>query len=130
MTLARQSPTAIGHTFVLVHGAWHGGWCWRRVADILEAAGHKVYTPSLTGLGARSHLMNRDITIDTHVEDVVNLFKWEGIESAVLCGHSYGGIIISCAIERLRSQVSSIVFVDAIMPENSDRVIDYAARAR
>ena len=74
--------------------------------------------------------MNRDITIDTHVEDVVNLFKWEGIESAVLCGHSYGGIIISCAIERLRSQVSSIVFVDAIMPENSDRVIDYAARAR
>jgi pimeloyl-ACP methyl ester carboxylesterase len=88
------------HTFVLVHGAWHGGWCWRRVADRLQAAGHTVYTPTLTGLGERSHLMSRDITLDTHITDIVNVFKWEGIESAVLCGHSYGGFPIAGAVEQ------------------------------
>ena len=69
--------------FVLVHGAWHGGWCWRRVADRLQAAGHTVYTPTLTGLGERSHLINRDINLDTHITDVVNVFKWEGVANAV-----------------------------------------------
>jgi pimeloyl-ACP methyl ester carboxylesterase len=110
-------------TFVLVHGAWHGGWYWRRVADILEAGGHKVYTPTLTGLGERSHLMN----IDTHITDVVNLFKWENLESAVLCGHSYGGWVISGAIEQLLPQVSSIVFLDAFMPEDGQTAYDLAA---
>ena len=64
-----------GKTFVLVHGAWHGGWCWRRVADMLEKKGHKVYTPTLTGVGERSHLMSKDINLDTHIADIVNLFK-------------------------------------------------------
>src|SRR5262249_22120518 len=85
-------------TFVLVHGAWHGGWCWRRVADVLERQGHKVFTPTLTGLGERSHLMSRDINLDTHITDVVNVFKWEDIKDAVLVGHSYGGWVISGAV--------------------------------
>src|SRR5262245_43944588 len=67
-----QSSAPARHTFVLVHGAWHGGWCWRRVADILERRGHKVYTPTLTGLGERSHLMTSSINLDTHIADVVN----------------------------------------------------------
>jgi pimeloyl-ACP methyl ester carboxylesterase len=103
---------------VLVHGAWHGGWCWRRVADLLEAQGHKVFTPTLTGLGERSHLLGPDINLDTHIADVVNVFRWEGIERAVLCGHSYGGWVISGAVEELESRVSAIVFVDAHLPQN------------
>ena len=79
------------HTFVLVHGAWHGGWCWRRVSDLLERQGHKVFTPTLTGLGERSHLLRAGINVSTHVTDVVNVLKWEGLSDVVLCGHSYGG---------------------------------------
>src|SRR5829696_434727 len=64
-------------TYVLVHGAWHGGWCWRRVADLLEAKGHKVYAPTLTGVADRSHLLSKSITLDTHILDVANLMEWE-----------------------------------------------------
>jgi Alpha/beta hydrolase family len=67
------------HTFVLVHGAWHGGWCWRRVSDRLQRAGHTVFTPTMTGLGERSHLLRPDINLTTHVTDVVNLVRWEGL---------------------------------------------------
>ena len=73
-------------TFVLVHGAWHGGWCWRRVADRLEAKGHKVFTPTLTGLGERSHLLSTSINLDTHITDVVNVFKWEDLRDVCLVG--------------------------------------------
>jgi hypothetical protein len=87
-------------TFVLVHGAWHGGWCWRRVSDLLERKGHKVFTPTLTGLGERSHLMSRDINLDTHIMDVVNVIKWEGLKDVCLVAHSYGGWPVSGAIEQ------------------------------
>jgi pimeloyl-ACP methyl ester carboxylesterase len=111
-------------TFVLVHGAWHGGWCWRRVADVLERKGHKVFTPTLTGLGERSHLMSRDINLDTHITDVVNVFKWEDIKDAVLVGHSYGGWVISGVAEQVLPRLASIVFLDAFMPDNGTRGLD------
>jgi pimeloyl-ACP methyl ester carboxylesterase len=111
-------------TFVLVHGAWHGGWCWRRVADNLERQGHKVFSPTLTGVGERSHLLSRDINLDTHISDVVNLFKWEDLDNVVLCGHSYGGWVISGAAEMVRAQVSSLVFVDAHLPEDGQQGSD------
>ncbi len=111
-------------TFVLIHGAWHGGWCWGPVADILRAKGHKVYAPSLTGLADRSHLLSTSITLDTHIADIVNLFQWEDIKDAVLVGHSYGGWPISGAVEKVLPQVSSIVFVDAFVPDNGQRVMD------
>ena len=111
-------------TFVLVHGAWHGGWCWRRVADILERAGHKVFCPTLTGLGERSHLLSGDITLDTHISDVVNVFTWEDIDGAVLCAHSYGGWPVSGAMEVLRSRVSALVFVDAHMPDDGQSGVE------
>src|SRR5882724_5080715 len=76
-------------TFLLVHGAWHGGWCWRRVADRLTARGHTVFTPTLTGLGERSHLLGAGIGLSTHVADVVNVVKWERLTDVVLVGHSY-----------------------------------------
>src|SRR6202040_4466814 len=80
-----------GKTFVLVHGAWHGGWCWRRVADLLEKKGHKVFTPTLTGVGERSHLMSKGIVLDTHITDIVNVIKWEDLNNICLVVHSYGG---------------------------------------
>jgi pimeloyl-ACP methyl ester carboxylesterase len=113
-----------GKTFVLVHGAWHGGWCWRRVTDILEKRGHKVFTPTLTGLGERSHLMNRGITLATHITDVVNLMTYERLSDVVLCGHSYAGFVISGAAEEMERAISSIVFLDAFMPENGQSCVE------
>ena len=91
----------LSYTFVLVHGAWHGGWCWQRVADRLRGGGHRVFTPTLTGLGERSHLLRTGIDLQTHVADVVNVLKWEGLTDVVLCGHSYGGFVISVVAEEM-----------------------------
>jgi pimeloyl-ACP methyl ester carboxylesterase len=110
-------------TFVLVHGSSAGGWCYRRVADLLEKRGHKVFAPTLTGLGERSHLMS-GITLDTHITDVVNVIRWESLDNFVLVGHSYGGWIISGAAEQVEKKIASIVFLDAFMPENGQRVLD------
>jgi len=111
-------------TFVLVHGASQGGWCWRRVSDRLESRGHKVFTPTLTGLGERSHLMSRAVDLDMHITDVVNVVKWESLEDIVLVGHSYGGWVISGVAEQALPAISSIVFLDAFMPENGQRGLD------
>ena len=87
-------------TFVLIHGAYHGGWCWRKVTDLLETKGHKVYAPSLTGLADRSHLLSMNLKLDTHIADIVNLFKWEDIKGACLVPHSYAGWPASGALDR------------------------------
>jgi pimeloyl-ACP methyl ester carboxylesterase len=117
------------HTFVLVHGAWHGGWCWRRVADRLRGGGHTVFTPTLTGLGERSHLMSTGIGLETHIADVVNLMAWEQLEDVVLCGHSYGGVIISGVAEQKGSAIRSIVFLDAFMPRDGETVQELTGQA-
>src|SRR5262245_63260001 len=91
----------VQRAFVLVHGAWHGGWCWRRVADLLTSAGHRVFAPTLTGLGERSHLAGAGVDLSTHVAGVVNVLKWEGLNDVVVCGHSYAGFVISGVAERM-----------------------------
>jgi len=118
-------------TFVLVHGAWHGGWCWRRVADRLEAQGHKVFTPTLTGLGERSHLLEAmRIELATHIADVANVFRFERLSDAVLCGHSYGGMVISGAMEKLPDgAVRALVYLDAFVPADGDALADIASPA-
>jgi pimeloyl-ACP methyl ester carboxylesterase len=116
------------NTFVLVHGAWHGGWCWRRVADLLQQRGHKVFTPTMTGLGERSHLIDGKINLTTHVTDIVNVIKWESLNDIVLVGHSYGGIIISGVAEAMRDTIGSIVFLDAFVPESGDSVAAKASQ--
>ena len=123
-SLGAAHAQAVPKTFVLVHGGWHGGWCWRRVTDQLQAKGHKVYTPTLTGLGERSHLMSALITLDTHITDVVNVIKWEDLNNVVLVGHSYAGFVISGVAERTPHSIGSIVFVDAFPPENGQKVVD------
>jgi pimeloyl-ACP methyl ester carboxylesterase len=120
-----QAETA-PKTFVLVHGTWHGGWCWRRVADALESKGHKVYAESLTGVGDRSHLMSKDVNLTTHVNDVVNLVKWEDLKDIVLVGHSSAGFVITQAAEQIGPSVASIVFLDAFVPQPGDNLISLA----
>ena len=114
---------ATATTFVLVHGAWHGGWCWRRVADLLTKAGHQVFAPTLTGLGERSHLINPDINLSTHISDVVNLMQRERLSKVVLCGHSYGGFVVSGVAEKMQDAIACMVFVDAFVPENGDTMV-------
>ena len=120
-----QAQTA-QKTFVLVHGTWHGGWCWRRVADALERKGHKVYAESLTGVGDRSHLLTRDVNLTTHVSDVVNLVKWEDLKDIVLVGHSSAGFVITQAAEQIGASVASIVYLDAFVPQPGDNLISLA----
>jgi pimeloyl-ACP methyl ester carboxylesterase len=116
-------------TFVLVHGAWHGGWCWQRVAERLRGGGNQVFTPTLTGLGERSHLLRAGIDLKTHIADVVNVMQWERLTDVVLCGHSYGGFVISGVAEAMTSAIGSIVFLDGFMPRNGEAVRDLTGAA-
>jgi pimeloyl-ACP methyl ester carboxylesterase len=112
---------------VLVHGAWHGGWCWSRVVPPLWKAGHRAYAPTLTGLGERAHLYSAAITLDTHVTDVANVLACEDLRDVVLCGHSYGGFVISGVIERMPERIASAVFLDAFLPSDGESMYDLVA---
>jgi pimeloyl-ACP methyl ester carboxylesterase len=116
--------------FVLVHGGRHGGWAWRRVAPALRQAGHDVYTPTLTGLGERRHLLSPQIGLDTHIADVVGVFDYEDLDDAVLVAHSYGGAVVCGAMEHLADRVRSLVLVDAHMPASGQSVLDLVGPAR
>ena len=111
-------------TFLLIHGAFHGGWCWKRVAQRLKAAGHEVYTPTLTGLGERAHLLSPEIGLDTHVQDVVGLLEYEDLQDVVLLGHSYGGMVITGVAEKCPERLSQLVFLDAFIPNNGQALIE------
>ena len=117
-------------TFVLIHGAWVGGWYWRRVSDLLEAKGNKVFSPTLTGLGERSHLLSKDVNLDTHVTDIVNVVRWESLKDICLVVHSYAGFPGSGAVEQISDRISSIVWVDAFKPDNGQRLVDLITEAR
>ena len=111
-------------TFVLVHGSWHGGWVWRRVADRLLAQGHRVFCPTLTGIGERSHLLSADINLTTHITDIVNVFKFERLADVVLCGHSYAGFVVSGVAEHVAPAIASIVFLDSFLPNDGESVLE------
>lgn len=117
-------------TFVLVHGAWHGSWCWKRVRRLLEAQRHDVFTPTLTGVGERSHLLSRDVNLDTHINDVVNLIRWEELSDVVLCGHSYGGCVITGVADRIPDRIGALVYLDAFIPRNGECLFDHLPRAQ
>lgn len=112
--------------FVLVHGAWGGSWMWSRVARILRAAGHDVFTPSLTGVGERSHLMSREIDLSTHVADVLNVFEHERLGGAVLVGHSYGGMVVTGVADQAAARIASLVYLDAFVPQDGQALVDLA----
>lgn len=104
--------------FVLVHGAWHGGWCWRGVAGWLRAAGHEVFTPTLTGLGERAHLLRADTGLATHIEDLCAVLAGEELEEVVLVGHSFAGLVISGVADRLPQRLRRLVYLDALVVDS------------
>jgi pimeloyl-ACP methyl ester carboxylesterase len=111
-------------SFVLVHPAWHGAWLWRKVAPLLQQHGHQVVTPTLTGLGERSHLARPEIGLDVHVTDVVNVLRYEDLSDVVLVGHSSSGAVVTGAADRAPSQVALVVYLDAFVPEDGQAVLD------
>jgi len=113
-------------TYVLVHGGGHGGWCYQRVARIIRAAGHEVYTPTLTGLGEREHLLSPAVDLDMHVTDIQKVLEFEDLRDAILVGHSYGGMVITGVADRVPDRIGNMVYLDAAYPQNGQSLIDHA----
>lgn len=111
-------------TIVLVHGAWHGGWCWKRVLPLVRDAGHEVLTPTLTGLGDRAHLISPLVGLGTHVDDVVACLDYTDRDDIMLVGHSYAGQVIAGAATRRPTTVRKLVYLDAFLPDDGDAAID------
>ncbi|MCG2595868.1 alpha/beta hydrolase [Ramlibacter sp. XY19] len=103
--------------FVLVHGAWHGAWCWQRVVSRLAAQGHRVHAVTLTGVGERVHLMSPLVTLETHIADVANTLVFEELQDVVLAVHSYAGMIGTAIADRMPERLRHLVYVDAVVPK-------------
>ena len=121
-----QTKSTKKATFVLVHGAWHGGWCWRKVTPLLQDAGHEVFTPTLTGLGDRSHLIHPLIDLSTHIQDITAMLEYEDLHNVILVGHSYGGMVIAGVAAKAETRLSQLIYLDAFLPENGKSLRDYA----
>lgn len=113
-------------TYVLVHGGGHGGWCYQRVAQLLRAAGHEVFTPTMTGVGERAHLVNSSVDLDLHIQDIVAVLEFEDLNDVVLVGHSYGGMVITGVADRAAVRVGKLVYLDAATPINGQSLVDVA----
>jgi pimeloyl-ACP methyl ester carboxylesterase len=111
-------------TFVLVHGAWSGGWCYYKVAEALRAKGHRVFAPTLTGQGERSHLASCAINLSLHISDILNVFHYEALDDVVLGGHSYGGMVITGVADRIPDKIRALVYLDAFLPEDGQSLFD------
>ena len=105
-------------SFVFAHGSWHGGWCWARVAERLCARGHRAFTPSYTGMGDRAHLLTKDITLDTFIEDVSRVLLTEELSEVILVAHSFGGVPISGVADRLPERIRHLVYLDGVVLES------------
>ncbi|NGQ96767.1 alpha/beta hydrolase [Brevibacillus sp. SYP-B805] len=114
-------------TFVICHGAWDGGWFWKEPASCLRSFGHEVYTPTLTGLGERVHLATPAIDLETHIQDIVNLISYEDLQQVILVGHSYGGMVVTGAADRVPERIKQLVYLDAYVPENGQSLADLVA---
>jgi len=102
-------------TFVLVHGAWHGGWCWSRITPRLRAAGHIVHTPTMTGFGERSHLLTRDVGLETNVTDIMNVLLWEDLSDVILVAQSYAGMVTTSVADRMPERIAALVYINAFI---------------
>ena len=112
--------------YVLVHGGWFGAWCWYKVVPLLQAAGHSVYTPTLTGVGEQAALLTPEIGLDTHIQDVVNLIETKDLQQVILVGHSYSGMVITGVADRVPDRIAHLVFLDAVVPRDGQSLVDTA----
>lgn len=108
-------------TFVVAHGAWSSGWAWKKMHPLMRARGHRLLTPSYTGLGERAHLARRDIDLDTHITDVVNVLVYEDLRDVVLVAHSYGGMVGTGVADRARDRIRRLIYLDAFVPERDNQ---------
>lgn len=111
-------------TYVLVHGGGHGGWCYQKVAPLLREAGHDVYTPTMTGLGERSHLVSDDVDLDLHIHDITAVLHYEDLQDVILVGHSYGGMVVTGVADRAPDRIGRLVYLDAANPVNGQSLVD------
>lgn len=111
-------------TFVLVHGAWHGGWCWQKAIPFLENAGHEVYAPTLTGLAERASELSPDVGLDTHIQDVVSLLEEKNLHGVILVGHSYGGMVITGVVDAVPERIAHLVYMDTFVPRDGESMTD------
>jgi pimeloyl-ACP methyl ester carboxylesterase len=122
----RMSAQSKPATFVLVHGAWHGGWCWKKLMPLLQDRGHRVFTPTLTGLGERAHLLSPAVDLATHIQDVTAMLDCEDLREVTLVGHSYGGMVIAGVAEKSARRLTQLVYLDAFLPQDGKAIKDYA----
>jgi pimeloyl-ACP methyl ester carboxylesterase len=111
-------------TFLVAHGAWSAGWCWRKMHPLMTAAGHRLITPTYTGLGEREHLANPSITLETHIEDLLGVIKFEQLDSLVLVAHSYGGMVATGVADRVPDRIAKLVYLDAFVPTDGQSLLD------
>ena len=121
LQLNAQKPRR--HTYVIVHGAWGGGWDWRTVDSLLTTTGNRVHRVTLTGLGDRVHLATPETDLSTHITDVVNAIEFENLRDVVLVGHSYGGMVITGVADRIPERIRRLVYVDAFLPDSGESVL-------
>jgi pimeloyl-ACP methyl ester carboxylesterase len=119
-TTNRPAPAREKLTYVIVHGAWGGGWAFKEVDRRLSADGHKVYRPTLTGQGERSHLASTNLDLSLHIQDIVNVILWEDLHDVVLVGHSYGGMVITGVADRVPDRIKQMIYLDALLPNDGE----------
>lgn len=113
-----------GTTFLVAHGAWSAGWAWKKMHPLMSAGGHRLITPTYTGLGEREHLASPQNDLETHVQDVLNVIKYEDLRGFVLIGHSYGGMVATAVADRARDRISRLVYLDAFVPRDGQALVD------
>jgi pimeloyl-ACP methyl ester carboxylesterase len=111
-------------TFLVCHGAWSAGWAWKKMHPMMQAAGHRLVTPTYTGLGERVHLANPSIDLEIHIQDVLNVIKYEDLRDTVLLGHSYGGMVATGVADRARDRVTQLIYLDAFVPRDGQSLFD------
>jgi pimeloyl-ACP methyl ester carboxylesterase len=116
-------------TVVIVHGMWSGGWYFQPTARILRAAGHEVYTPTLTGVGERVHLGTPETDLETHALDIVNVLEYEDLREVTLVGFSYGGAVVTVVADRVPERIAQVIYLDAWVPRDGERVADLIPEA-
>jgi pimeloyl-ACP methyl ester carboxylesterase len=120
MTTSEGNPMA---TFVLVHGAWFGGWCWQKVIPLLEGAGHEVHAPTHTGLAERASELSPEVGLDTHIQDVVGLLEQRDLHGVILVGHSYGGMVITGVVDQVPERIAHLIYLDTFVPRDGESMV-------